>query len=89
MTNEPATRDETSALPLVVAAESGDEARLAPGRRARVRLAEGRLVVEALPEGFRFASDFDDGLVPTGWTSVPERAIVTLTRSDEPKIESL
>ncbi len=50
-----------TALPLVVAAESGDEARLAPGRRARIRLAEGRLVVEALPEGFHFASDFDDG----------------------------
>jgi glutamine amidotransferase len=34
------------------------------------------------------ASDFDDGL-PPGWTSVPERAIVTFTRSDDPVIESL
>lgn len=34
------------------------------------------------------ASDFDDGL-PPGWTSVPERAIVTFTRADEPHVESL
>lgn len=34
------------------------------------------------------ASDFDDGL-PAGWTSVPERAIVTLTRADDPIIETL
>jgi glutamine amidotransferase len=33
------------------------------------------------------ASDFDDGL-PAEWTPVPERAIVTLTRSDEPVIET-
>ncbi|APR78947.1 Glutamine amidotransferases class-II [Minicystis rosea] len=34
------------------------------------------------------ASDFDDGL-PPGWTAVPQRAIVTITRSDDPVIESL
>lgn len=34
------------------------------------------------------ASDFDDGL-PAEWTSIPERAIVTFTRSDEPVVESL
>ncbi len=49
-----------TAMQLVVQAESGQEVRLAPGRRARVRLVEGKLVIEALPEGFRFASDFDD-----------------------------
>jgi glutamine amidotransferase len=34
------------------------------------------------------ASDFDDDQTPPGWTSVPERAIVTLTRVDDPKVES-
>jgi len=34
------------------------------------------------------ASDFDDGL-PAGWTAVPQRAIVTITRSDDPVIENL
>jgi predicted glutamine amidotransferase len=34
------------------------------------------------------ASDFDDGL-PAGWTAVPERAIVTFTRSDDPAVENL
>lgn len=34
------------------------------------------------------ASDFDDGL-PAGWTQVPSRAIVTITRADDPVIESL
>lgn len=34
------------------------------------------------------ASDFDDG-IPSGWTSVPERAIVTFTRSDAPAVEDL
>jgi predicted glutamine amidotransferase len=34
------------------------------------------------------ASDFDDGM-PAGWTAVPERAIVTFTRSDDPTVESL
>ncbi len=34
------------------------------------------------------ASDFDDG-VPAGWTQVPERAIVTFTRSDDPTVENL
>jgi glutamine amidotransferase len=44
------------------------------------------------------ASDFDDGVpsdsqasvgLPPGWTAVPERAIVTFTRTDEPVVESL
>ena len=34
------------------------------------------------------ASDFDDGL-PAEWTSVPERAIVTVNRSDDPVVEKL
>jgi glutamine amidotransferase len=34
------------------------------------------------------ASDFDDGL-PSGWTPVAERAIVTFTRSDAPVLENL
>ena len=34
------------------------------------------------------ASDFDDGL-PSGWTPVAERAIVTFTRSDAPAVENL
>jgi glutamine amidotransferase len=34
------------------------------------------------------ASDFDDG-PPGGWTPVPERAIVTFTRADEPIVEKL
>lgn len=33
-------------------------------------------------------ADFDDDQVPPGWTSVAERAIVTLTRTDEPQVES-
>jgi len=35
------------------------------------------------------ASDFEDNQIPAGWTSVPERAIVTFTRTDEPTIEKL
>jgi predicted glutamine amidotransferase len=34
------------------------------------------------------ASDFDDGL-PSEWTPVAERAIVTFTRTDEPIVENL
>ena len=34
------------------------------------------------------ASDFDDG-VPSEWTRVPERAIVTFTRADDPVVEKL
>jgi predicted glutamine amidotransferase len=34
------------------------------------------------------ASDFDDGQ-PAGWTTVPERAIVTFTRADDPVVETL
>ncbi|MCC6522231.1 MAG: class II glutamine amidotransferase, partial [Polyangiaceae bacterium] len=32
------------------------------------------------------ASDFDGDDVPDGWTAAPERAIVTLTRTDEPAV---
>jgi predicted glutamine amidotransferase len=32
-------------------------------------------------------SDFEDDQIPAGWTLVPQRAIVTLTRADEPIIE--
>jgi predicted glutamine amidotransferase len=35
------------------------------------------------------ASDFDDDVLPAGWTPVPDRSIVTITRSDAPAIESL
>lgn len=35
------------------------------------------------------ASDFEDNQLPPRWTSVPERAIVTLTRADEPATEKL
>ncbi|MEZ4297812.1 MAG: class II glutamine amidotransferase [Polyangiaceae bacterium] len=41
--------------------------------------AKGRLTV--------LAADFDDDQTPPGWTIVPERAIVTLTRTDEPQVE--
>ncbi len=34
------------------------------------------------------AADFDDG-IPPEWTAVPERAIVTFTRSDAPVVENL
>ena len=34
-------------------------------------------------------SDFEDDQIPAGWTRVPDRAIVTLTRADEPIIEKL
>lgn len=35
------------------------------------------------------ASDFENDEVPPGWTAVPDRAIVTLTRTDDPHIESI
>jgi len=35
------------------------------------------------------ASDFDDDLAPPGWTDVEDRAIVTLTRTDDPLVETL
>ncbi|MFO0762789.1 MAG: class II glutamine amidotransferase [Byssovorax sp.] len=35
------------------------------------------------------ASDFEDAELPPRWTSVPERAIVTVTRADDPTIEKL
>jgi len=34
-------------------------------------------------------SDFEDNLVPTGWTPVERRAIVTLNRTDEPHLEEI
>lgn len=35
------------------------------------------------------ASDFDDDRLPHEWTAVPERAIVTFTRTDDPHIETI
>jgi predicted glutamine amidotransferase len=35
------------------------------------------------------ASDFDDDRVPSGWTRVPERTTVTLTRTDDPFLEPI
>lgn len=35
------------------------------------------------------ASDFENDETPLGWTTVPDRAIVTLTRTDDPHIEIL
>lgn len=35
------------------------------------------------------ASDFEDNTVPAGWTSVPERANVTFTRTDDPILENV
>jgi predicted glutamine amidotransferase len=34
------------------------------------------------------ASDFDDTVLPPEWTRVPERAIVTFSRSDDPVVET-
>ncbi len=34
------------------------------------------------------ASDFEDSVLPPEWTQVPERAIVTFSRSDDPVIET-
>lgn len=42
--------------------------------------AKGRLTL--------LAADFDDDHAPPGWTNVPERAIVTLTRTDDPQVET-
>lgn len=35
------------------------------------------------------ASDFEEDRLPGEWTGVPERAIVTFTRADEPLVESI
>ncbi|MDI1447212.1 class II glutamine amidotransferase [Polyangium sp. 6x1] len=35
------------------------------------------------------ASDFDDDQTPPGWTAVQDRAIVTLTRTDDPLVEPI
>lgn len=51
----------------------------------------GRMRVPDL-DGCRVAlvgTDFSDNRTPGGWTPVPERAIVTFTRLDEPHIEEL
>jgi len=34
-------------------------------------------------------SDFEDNKIPSGWTPVPPRSFVTLTRADEPSIETV
>ena len=49
-----------TAMPMVVTAPDGEKVTLGPGRRARLRIVDGHIVVEAVPEGFRFASDFED-----------------------------
>jgi glutamine amidotransferase len=35
------------------------------------------------------AADFDEAPMPDEWTRVPDRAIVTLTRSNAPFVEAL
>lgn len=47
-----------------------------------------RTLEEAKSRLTLIASDFDDDQLPPGWTSVTERAIVTLTRTDDPQVES-
>jgi len=69
--------------------------RVYTGRHDMERLlSDGGLTKTRTPEDSRsrltlLASDFDDDQVPPGWTSVPERAIVTLTRTDDPLVEAL
>ncbi|MFO0587948.1 MAG: class II glutamine amidotransferase [Polyangiaceae bacterium] len=68
--------------------------RVYAGRHEMERLlSDGGLTKARPPEESRsrltvLASDFDDDQVPPGWTSVPERAIVTLTRTDDPQVET-
>jgi glutamine amidotransferase len=55
---------------------------LGDGGLGRMRLpdfASSRLVL--------IAADFDDDQVPAGWTAVDGRAMVTITRTDEPLVE--
>ena len=35
------------------------------------------------------ASDFEDDRLPAEWTAVPDRAIVTFTRVDDPQVEPI
>jgi glutamine amidotransferase len=35
------------------------------------------------------ASDFEEERVPAEWTAVPDRAIVTFTRVDDPQVEAI
>ena len=35
------------------------------------------------------ASDLEDDQIPSGWTQVPDRTMVTFTRTDEPELESV
>ncbi len=68
--------------------------RVYAGRQEMERLlSDGGLTKTRAPEESRsrltvLASDFDDDQPPPGWTSVPERAIVTLTRTDDPQVET-
>ncbi len=68
--------------------------RVYAGRQEMERLlSDGGLTKTRAPEESRsrltvLASDFDDDQPPPGWTSVPERAIVTLTRTDAPQVET-
>lgn len=55
-------------------------------------LSDGGLHKSRAPDEARghltvLASDFEDDLLPPGWTGVQERAIVTLTRTDAPQID--
>ncbi len=51
------------------------------GRMRLPSLAASRLTI--------IGADFEDDALPTEWTPVPDRAIVTLTRTDAPHIEAL
>lgn len=68
--------------------------RIYAGRSEMDRLlSDGGLQRSRTPEDAKgrltlLASDFDDDHAPPGWTIVPERAIVTLTRADDPQVES-
>jgi predicted glutamine amidotransferase len=68
--------------------------RVYTGRHDMERLlSDGGLNKSRAPEEAKsrltlLAADFDDDQTPPGWTSVPERAIVTLTRTDDPQVES-
>lgn len=85
---------DSSAAPGTAAASSQMGYRVFQGQRDLERLfGDGGLGRMRIPDYATsrltlVASDFDDGL-PAEWTAVPERAIVTFTRSDEPKVESL
>ncbi|MBK8256650.1 MAG: class II glutamine amidotransferase [Polyangiaceae bacterium] len=81
----------------VVALHSGTKMayRVYQGRTEMERLlSDGGLHKSRTPDEAKgrltlIASDFDDDILPTGWTSVPERSIVTITRTEDPKVEAL